>query len=129
MEKQKIFLRGSVHHAKLGQHDPTKFDLAIKHELGKIRPVVILTTQKVLDLVPSIVFVCPLSSQRESTLSALHEYRFEMEARDKLKVKSYAVVEHCRAIAVNRIVKTKLTQATEEELEGIITNFKRLIDG
>lgn len=41
-------------------------------EVGKLRPVVILTEQSLLDVGPPHVFVCPLSSRSDPAYQALH---------------------------------------------------------
>jgi len=107
-----LLTQGGVYLARL---DPSKHA-----EVGKIRPVVILMGQFILDVQPVTVLVCPLSSQSYEGCSHLH---VQLPPRDNLQRESFALVEHCRSISVKRIVEPRLAQLTSNELELI---FKRL---
>ena len=108
--------RGGVYLARL---NPAK-----AAEAGKIRPVVILTSQVLLDVAPPILFVCPLSSQSQSAFSSLH---VALSPRDNLHVSSYALVEHCRAISIQRIIFPRLAQLTPAEISLILHRLQRLV--
>ena len=56
--------RGGVY---LGKLNPAKHN-----EIGKVRPVIILNSQLILDSAPPIIFICPLSSQSQKEFSNLH---------------------------------------------------------
>ena len=114
MEKVTPFTQGGVYLARL---DPSKHT-----EVGKIRPVVMLMGQFILDVYPLSVLVCPLSSQSYPGCSHLH---VQIPPRDNLQKESFALVEHCRSISVKRIVENRLAQLAPDEL-GLI--FKRLRD-
>ncbi|HJD60673.1 MAG TPA: type II toxin-antitoxin system PemK/MazF family toxin [Rickettsia endosymbiont of Columbicola hoogstraali] len=114
--QKEILTRGGVYLARL---DPTKIN-----EVGKTRPVIVLNSQIILDSIPPIVFICPLSSQSYPNFSNLH---FELNIRDNLEVKSYALVEHCRAISITRIIHPRLAQITSYELKHIIRIVQQLI--
>ena len=116
MVEQQILIRGGIYLAKL---DPAK-----RNEVGKIRPIVILNSQLVLDSEPPIIFICPLSSQSQVEFSNLH---VELQARDGIKVKSYALVEHCRSITTNRIISSRLSQSTDYELRSILHKLSILV--
>jgi mRNA interferase MazF len=116
MVEQQILIRGGVYLAKL---DPAK-----QGEVGKIRPIIILNSQIILNINPPIIFICPLSSQSKPEFSKLH---VELEIRDNLQVKSYALVEHCRSITINRIIHPRLAQTTFTELNSILHQLQRLI--
>lgn len=105
MEQRDLLIRGGIYLARL---DPTK-----GAEIGKIRPVIILNAQAILDILPPTVFICPLSSQSHPTFNDLH---VELNPRDGLRAKSYALVEHCRSIAIKRMIYPRLAQLTPEEL-------------
>lgn len=92
-----VYTRGGVYLARL---DPTK-----GAEVGKLRPVVVLTHQTLLDVVPPQLFVCPLSSHSDPAYESLHQ---RLESRDRLRVTSFALVEHCRAISIRRVVSERL---------------------
>jgi mRNA interferase MazF len=113
---EEILTRGGVYLAKL---DPVKTS-----EVGKIRPVVILNAQAILDVMPSAIFICPLSSQSQPAFSSLH---VKLPARDNLKVTSYALPEHCRSITITRINYPRLAQLTASELLIILHRLQRLV--
>ncbi|MBY0544060.1 MAG: type II toxin-antitoxin system PemK/MazF family toxin [Gammaproteobacteria bacterium] len=111
-----ILTRGGVYLARL---DPVKHN-----EVGKIRPIVVLTSQRILDAGVSLLFVCPLSSQSHPKFSHLH---VEIPIRDQLQVVSYALVEHCRSITVQRLVQPRIAQLTPQELNAITRHLQLLI--
>ena len=108
--------RGGIYLAKL---NPAK-----KDEVGKIRPVIILNSQEILNANPPVIFICPLSSQSQLEFEALH---VELDIRDNLKVKSYALAEHCRSITFNRIINPRLAQTTSVELNNILHKLQIII--
>ena len=116
VEQKEILTRGGIYLARL---DPAKTS-----EVGKIRPVIILNSQIILDSVPPIVVICPLSSQSHPQFNNLH---FELDARDSLAVKSYALIEHCRSISITRIIYPRLAQTSSYELKRILHILQQLI--
>lgn len=116
MGQIEILSRGGVYLAKL---NPTKAT-----EIGKVRPVVILNSQAILDSIPPIVFICPLSSQSQPEFCSLH---FELSIRDNLRAKSYALIEHCRSITISRIIHPRLAQTTSYEIESILHKLQQLV--
>ena len=110
------FTRGGVYLARL---DPAK-----GAEVGKLRPVVVLTDQLLLDVKPAHVFVCPLSGRSNPEYQALH---VSLPARDSLKVQSHALVEHCRAISIRRLQPERLATLEIDELNEIIRRLHRLV--
>lgn len=108
--------RGGVYLARL---DPAK-----GAEVGKLRPVVVLTDDKLLEVEPPHVFVCPLSSRSEPAYAALH---LALSARDNLRAKSFALVEHCRAISIRRLLEERLAQLTMGEVNEIARRLQRMI--
>lgn len=108
--------RGGVYLARL---DPAK-----GAEVGKLRPVVVLTDQLLLDVSPPHVFVCPLSGRSDPDYRALH---LALPARDSLKVESYALVEHCRAISIRRLQSERLAKLEIEEMNEIIRRLHRMV--
>lgn len=107
-----ILTQGGVYLAKL---NPSKHA-----EIGKIRPVIVLTAQFILDIHPVNVLVCPLSSKSYPECKHLH---VQLPPRQKLLKDSYALIEHCRSISINRIVEQDIAHITHKELSLI---FKRL---
>ena len=108
--------RGGVYLARL---DPAK-----GAEVGKLRPVALLTDQALLDTEPPQVFICPLSRHSKSTYQALH---LKLPPRDGLEVKSYALAEHCRSISIRRIRSERLARLDADEIGEIIHRLQRLI--
>ncbi len=111
-----LLTRGGVYLARL---DPAK-----GAEVGKLRPVVVLTDQFLLDVKPAHVFVCPLSGRSNQDYQALH---LSLPARDNFKVQSYALVEHCRAISIRRLQSERLAKLEIDELNEIIRRLHRLV--
>src|SRR6185312_5807364 len=96
-----------------------------KHvEVGKIRPVVLLNAQALLNVGPPTVFICPLSSQSEPEFKSFH---VELPPRDNLRVTSYALVEHCRSITIKRLIYPRLAQLTALELNMILQRLQRMV--
>lgn len=107
--------QGGVYLARL---DPSKHA-----EVGKIRPVVILMGQFILDIQPLSVLVCPLSSQSYEGCLHLHVH---LPPRDNLQKESYAFVEHCRSISVKRLIEPRLAQLTPDELALIFIRLRHM---
>ncbi len=116
MVDRKILSYGGIYLAKL---DPSK-----GKEISKIRPIVLLTAEVILNVSPSIVFICPLSSHSYPEFKQLH---VELPPRDNLMVTSYALVEHCRSITVERLMHPRLGQLLEVEISTILSRFTRII--
>lgn len=113
---QEILTRGGIYLAKL---DPAK-----AAEVGKIRPVIILNSQEILDIAPPTIFICPLSSHSLNQFQHLH---IEIIPRDSLHVISYALVEHCRAVSIKRIHFPRIAQLTHHELTLLLHRLQRLV--
>lgn len=107
--------RGGVYLARL---DPSK-----GAEIGKLRPVVVLTDQVLLDVNPPLVFVCPLSSRSDPAFSALH---VALPPRDNIHRPSFALVEHCRGISRSRVQSERLGQATPDEMATLLHRLMRM---
>ncbi len=110
-----MLTQGGVYLARL---DPSKHA-----EIGKIRPVVVLMGQFVLDVQPASVLVCPLSSQSYPGCAQLH---VALPPRDSLQKDSYALVEHCRSISVKRLIEPRLAQLTMNELGLIFIRLRHM---
>ena len=105
-------------------------DFAKKYnsEFGKIRPAVILQNN-FLNRALSIskfqsVLVVPLSTQDTQT-----EYKIEIQARDKLKEKSYIVANWLCTLDMRRIQTEKgvITQLSTDELKLLKSKICDLI--
>lgn len=112
MVEVNIFIRGGIYLAKL---NPSKHN-----EVGKLRPVIVLTSQNILNSRPDLIFVCPLSSKSHKDFQHLH---FKISSRDKLNKTSYALIEHCKSISWQRLASNCLSVLTDKELEQIIYTF------
>jgi len=84
----------------------------------------VLTGQFLLDVRPPHIFVCPLSGRSDPDYQTLH---LSLPARDNLKVPSYALVEHCRAISIRRLPSGRLAKLEIDELNEIIGRLNRLL--
>ncbi len=108
--------RGGVYLARL---DPAK-----GAEVGKLRPVVVLSADEILAVETPLLFVCPLSSRSDPDFNALH---VPLPPRDGLMVASFALVEHCRAISRRRVLSERIGQVTEQEISLILHRLQRLV--
>lgn len=111
-----VLTRGGVYLARL--------DPAQGAEVGKLRPVVLLMHQTLLDVNPPQLFVCPLSSRSDPAYEALH---LQLAPRDGLRVTSYALVEHCRSISVRRIRSERLAQLDDNEINDLVHRLQQMI--
>ncbi|MGC9387282.1 MAG: type II toxin-antitoxin system PemK/MazF family toxin [Hydrogenovibrio sp.] len=85
-------------------------------EIGKLRPVVVLTQTRLIEAGLPVLFIVPLSTQYRSELSAL---RVDIAPRDNLLKTSYVVLEQARAIDAGRIDAQVLTRLSQHELQQI----------
>ncbi|MDJ0892821.1 MAG: type II toxin-antitoxin system PemK/MazF family toxin [Gammaproteobacteria bacterium] len=108
--------RGGIYVARL---DPAK-----GAEIGKLRPVAMLSAREVLQVDSPLLFIFPLSSRSDSAFDTLH---VTLPPRDGFKVKSYALVEHCRAVSRGRVLGDRIALLTQEELAAILHRLQRLV--
>ena len=92
--------------------------------MEKIRPVVVLTAQQILNTSPPTLFICPLSSRSHPEFSSLH---IKLPPRDNLLATSYALAEHCRSLTIKRILYPRLAQITSTELLRILEKLQRMV--
>lgn len=112
-----MLTQGGVYLVKL---NPSKRD-----EVGKVRPSIVLTNQEILESSPPVVFICPLSSKSKAAFRHVH---LEIPPRDSLKKKSFALIEHCRSISVERISSKRLAMLAAHEIHTIIQRFALLVE-
>jgi len=97
-------------------------------EIGKFRPVIILTDTKFitpnLNLDSGMVFIVPLTSKLWKKLIGM---RVVIEPRDNLLQTSYAVIEQARSIDISRINPVVLTSLSDTELEELTKKLLRWI--
>jgi len=101
-----------------------RLDPAKGAEIGKLRPVIVLTAEEILAVDPALLFVCPLSSHSTPEFEALH---VALRARDGLKVGSFALVEHCRAISRRRVLGERIARASDQEFALVLHRLQRLV--
>jgi mRNA interferase MazF len=101
-----------------------RLDPAKGAEVGKLRPVVVLSAEEILAVDTPLLFVCPLSSRSDADFEVLH---VPLSPRDGLKVPSFALVEHCRAISRRRLMRERIAQLTEQEISLILHRLQRLV--
>ena len=112
-------------HLKRGQVIIAKLNPNVGHEIGKIRPVIILTDDLLLSSKIPMVMVTPLSTQYWPELAAL---RVQISPRERLLKTSYAVIEQTRSIDATRLsVSDVLTELTSTELNQLESQLKYLI--
>ena len=117
VDKGKVILsQGEIYLARL---DPAKGG-----EIGKIRPIIILTSPIILHVEPQIVFICPLSRKSYPDFSFLH---VQIPPRENLISMSYAVIDHCRSVSTQRLIYPRLAQLTHEELDLVLRKMKNLV--
>jgi mRNA interferase MazF len=93
-------------------------------EIGKVRPVLILTENRLLNAGISMVMVVPLSSQYWKGMEAL---RVEVTPRDRLLKPSYLVIEQARSIDRARMSDEVLARLTCAELQLVEKQLRYLL--
>ncbi|AHF01955.1 MazF family transcriptional regulator [Thiomicrospira aerophila AL3] len=93
-------------------------------EIGKIRPVVVLTATPLIAAGLPVVMVVPLTTQFWPELAAL---RVEIPPRERLLKTSYVVLEQTRSIDKNRIQSDVITRLTQPELTEIESKLKLML--
>ena len=99
-------IRGGIYLAKLS---PTK-----GVEPGKVRPVVVVQRQEILNIYPTVL-VAPLTSN----LKGKYPMRLFIKARDRLEKDSAVMVDQLRAIDKKRLVSDRIASLSPEELERL----------
>lgn len=104
-----------------------RLDPATAAELGKLRPVVILTSDLFLAAQPSVLFVCPLMSRHDPRYG---DYLIRIPQRERLQKDSYAAIHQCRSISRQRILANEVAFArcTPLELANILDHLLLLTD-
>ncbi|HEX9627376.1 MAG TPA: type II toxin-antitoxin system PemK/MazF family toxin [Acidiferrobacterales bacterium] len=84
--------------------------------VGKIRPVVVMQSDRLTDAGLPTVLVIPLTTQLRP---ALEPVRVTIAARDRLEQDCHAMVEQLRALDRRRLGEGPLTRLTAEEMRAI----------
>ena len=109
-------LRGGVYLANL---NPSK-----GHELGKVRPVLVLQNNWLNELPYPTVIVLPLSTRLIDDAEPL---RFRLQPRDSLQKASDVLCDQIRALDIRRITSDCLTLLTPNEMQIIEQNLQQVL--
>lgn len=92
-------------------------------EAGKIRPVLVLQDDSLLDAELRTVLVCPLTTQVRPAASPL---RVALPARDRLRRASQIMVDQTRALDRGRFGEGPLTTLEPDEMAGVERSLRAL---
>lgn len=109
---------------KIKQYDIWLADLnpSMGTEPGKTRPVVIIQTNLLNDIHPSIL-ICPITSKVNKNVQLLRVHLKKMQ----LEKPSDILVEQIRAIDNKRLIK-KLGALTKEQINTLKSNIRIVLD-
>jgi len=95
-------------------------------EAGKVRPVVIVQADELLDVDTPLVVVLPVSSHMDDSCptGSLH---VPIPARDRLLLPSLILVEQPRTLDRRRVVDGPLTTLTPAELRAVERILRRVL--
>jgi mRNA interferase MazF len=99
-------IRGGIYLAKL---NPTK-----GAEPGKIRPVVIIQRQEILNIYPTVIVV-----PTTSNLKGKYPMRLFIKARERLDKDSAIMIDQIRAIDTSRIIPDRIASLTSNEMNQL----------
>ena len=104
-----------------------RLDPAKGGELGKKRPVVVLTASDFLQAEPSVLFICPLMRSFDP---AYREFLIPIHARSGLDRDSYAAITQCRTISRGRILAQEqvFAHCTPMELSTILDHLLLMVN-
>jgi mRNA interferase MazF len=86
------------------------------HEIGKIRPVLIMQADALIDAGTPMVVVLPLTTQ---VYPELKLWRISIPARDRLREDCQIVIDQPRALDRARLGDGPLTMLTQSELTAV----------
>ena len=93
-------------------------------EVGKVRSVVVIQGNELLDAGTPLVVVLPLTTQ---VYPAFKLWRVTLPARDRLKETCQVVVDQPRALDRARFGEGPLTALTEEEMAAVERSLKTVL--
>ncbi len=94
-------------------------------EIGKLRPVIILTKTRLIQAGLPMIFIVPLSSALWPKMQA---FRQEIPARQALETTSYAVIEQARSISRHRLDDEIIGKLTHREIKALLEKLHLIID-
>jgi mRNA interferase MazF len=93
-------------------------------EVGKVRPVVVIQGNELLDAGTPLVVVLPVTTQ---VYRAFKLWRVMLPARDRLKEACQIVVDQPRALDRARFGEGPLTALTEEEMAAVERSLRTVL--
>ena len=88
------------------------------HEVGKVRPCIILSDDESNTILDTIIVV-PLSTQ---LIDDMQPYRMRLQKKVNLKSDSDVLLNHIRTISKKRVT-SKIDKITKDEYEKLIQNL------
>ena len=89
-------------------------------EIGKLRPVLIMQDDHLIQARLPSVLVLPLTTVYRREFAPM---RISIRARDRLEQDSYVMVEHLRAIVHTRLGDGPLTMLTSAEMSSVTSSL------
>ena len=93
------------------------------HEVGKIRPAVIISNDDENEILDTVILM-PLSTD---LIDNMEPYRIRISKRENLKEDSDVLINQIRTLSKQRI-KEKIATVTDEEYQKIIQNLCKNFD-
>lgn len=93
-------------------------------EVGKARPSVVMQADWLTETNSTTVLVLPLTTQLRSGGEHL---RVPIEPRDRLRLRSYVMVDKMRAVDRRRFGHGPITRLTHEELTAVEQSLKGVL--
>lgn len=100
------FIRGGIYLANL---NPSRGS-----EIGKIRPVLVVQSNKLNNIKHPTVNILPLTTSLNNTF-----LRFRVNQQDKLEHNSDVICDYIRALDVDKFTSTMLTKLSRGEMQQI----------
>lgn len=93
-------------------------------EIGKIRPVVVIQDDRLIQTDLPTVLVVPLTTQFRPTFAPM---RVQLTPRDRLVKACYVMVEHARALDRDRFGEGPLATLTTEEMAAVEKSLRAVM--
>jgi len=93
-------------------------------EPGKVRPVLILQNQALLDIAHPSTLIVPLTT---NLVDHIYPLRVRIHAKDDLKKDSDLLVSQIRAIDNRRLISGPLTKVTHKQLQVIYAAVREVM--
>ncbi len=93
-------------------------------EIGKVRPVVVMQDDRLIQAGLPTILVLPLTTQFRPAFTPL---RIKLAPRDRLVKECYVMVEHARAADRDRFGEGPLASLTAEEMAAVEKSLKAVM--